>query len=69
MMKIFGGFVMLTSFYGLEQGSDLALAQSFLIGLFMFFSEYLFSSVRSLHKQKTQPGSEQSMNQLMCRIK
>jgi len=42
MMKIFGGFVMLISFYGLEQGSDLVLAQSFLIGLFMFISEYLF---------------------------
>lgn len=52
MMKIFGGFVMLISFYGLEQGSDPALAQSFLIGLFMFISEYLFSSVRSLHRQK-----------------
>ena len=69
MMKIFGGFVMLISFYGLEEGSDPALVQSFLIGLFMFFSEYLFSSMRSLQKQKTQPGSEQSMNQLMCRIK
>ena len=69
MMKIFGGFVMLISFYGLEQGSDLALVQSFLIGLFMFISEYLFSTMRSLQKQKTQPGSEQNMNQLICRIK
>lgn len=69
MMKIFGGFVMLISFYGLEQGSDLALAQSFLIGLFMFFSEYLFSSVRSLQQQKDQLDSEQNMNQLICRIK
>jgi hypothetical protein len=69
MMRIFGGFVMLISFYGLEQGSDPALVQSFLFGLFMFFSEYLFSSLRSLHKQKTQHSSEQNMNQLICRIK
>ena len=69
MMKIFGSFVMVISFYGLEQGSDLALVQSFLIGLFMFISEYLFSSVRSLQQQKDQLDSEQNMNQLICRIK
>ena len=53
MVKLLGLFLMFISAYCLEQGGlDLGLDQTFFIGLFMFFSEGLFSHFYFVQREK-----------------
>lgn len=53
MIKVLGLFVMFISAYCLEQsGLDLGLVQAFLIGLFMYFSEAMFSHFFFVQREK-----------------
>ena len=53
MVKILGLFVMFISFYCLQNNPfDWGMAQAFLVGLFMFRSEALFSHLLFVQREK-----------------
>ena len=52
MVKVLGLFVMCISVYGLQTGGlDLQLAQAFLVGALIFFSEAIFSHFVTVYRE------------------
>ena len=58
MIKVCGALVMLICLYAFEESSDLVFIQGFLIGLFAYFIETIFSFAVEIPGKKDVRGAQ-----------